>query len=73
MCSKPSDPAIRVRSYGNELTDLCLIGLAVRHRGRFATFDAGIGTSPIPGGHAAHFIIPFVIHPCSPCPTSPFR
>jgi toxin-antitoxin system PIN domain toxin len=40
------------------LTDLYLLGLAVKHGGRFATFDAGLDPSLIPGGHAACFIIP---------------
>ena len=40
------------------LTDLYLLGLAVKHEGRFATFDAGIDASLIPGGPAAYFVIP---------------
>lgn len=34
-------------------TDLYLLGLAVKHGGRFATFDASIDASLIPGGEAA--------------------
>jgi toxin-antitoxin system PIN domain toxin len=42
----------------DQLTDLYLLGLAVKHGGRFATFDAGINASLIHGGPAAYFIIP---------------
>lgn len=42
----------------DDLTDLYLLGLAVKHGGRFATFDAGIDSSLLPGGSAAYFIIP---------------
>ncbi len=41
----------------DNLTDLYLLALAVKHRARFATFDAGIDASLIPGGPAAYFII----------------
>jgi len=40
------------------LTDLYLLGLAVKHEGRFATFDAGVDASLIPGGQAAYYVIP---------------
>lgn len=40
------------------LTDLYLLGLAVKHGGRFATFDQSIDASLIPGGPAACCIIP---------------
>jgi len=40
------------------LTDLYLVGLAVHHRGRFATFDARIDPDLIPGGPSAIFLIP---------------
>ncbi len=40
------------------LTDLYLLGLAVKHGGRFATFDQSIDASLIPGGPAACFFIP---------------
>lgn len=40
-------------STSKHLTDLYLLGLAVKHGGRFATFDAGIDASLIPGGQAA--------------------
>ncbi len=39
------------------LTDLYLLGLAVKHGCRFATFDRNIDASLIPGGRAALFII----------------
>jgi len=48
----PALPASR------RLTDLYLLGLAVKHEGRFATFDAGIDASLLPGGPAAYFVIP---------------
>ena len=41
-----------------QLTDLYLLGLAVKHGGRFATFDLGIDASLIPGGPAACCFIP---------------
>jgi toxin-antitoxin system PIN domain toxin len=42
----------------NDLTDLYLLGLAVKHGGRFATFDEKIDASLIPGGPAAYYVIP---------------
>lgn len=48
----PSLPA------SQHLTDLYLLGLAVKHGGRFATFDAGIDAALIPGGPAAYYCIP---------------
>jgi toxin-antitoxin system PIN domain toxin len=39
------------------LTDLYLLGLAVKHRGRFATFDVGIDATLIPGGADALHVI----------------
>jgi uncharacterized protein len=42
----------------NDLTDLYLLGLAVKHGGRFATFDHGLDASLIPGGPAAYYRIP---------------
>lgn len=39
------------------LTDIYLLGLAVKHGGRLATFDAGIDASLIPGGQAAYYLI----------------
>jgi uncharacterized protein len=42
----------------DDLTDIYLLGLAVKHQGRFATFDAGIDATIIPGGSAAYCIIP---------------
>lgn len=41
-----------------DLTDIYLLGLAVKHGGRFATFDARIDASVVPGGPAAYGIIP---------------
>lgn len=40
------------------LTDLYLLGLAVKHGGCFATFDAGIDPSLIPGGSTAYYLVP---------------
>ena len=42
----------------DDLTDIYLLGLAVKHGGRFATFDARIDASIVPGGPAAYHIIP---------------
>lgn len=39
------------------LTDLYLLGLAVKHGARFATFDRSIDASILPGGPAAYFPI----------------
>lgn len=39
------------------LTDLSLLGLAVKRGGRFATFDQKIDASLIPGGPAAYYHI----------------
>lgn len=39
------------------LTDLYLLALAVRHGGRFATFDERIEASLIPGGPAAYHLV----------------
>jgi hypothetical protein len=40
------------------LTDLYLLALAVKHGGRFATFDENIDASLIPGGPQAFCLIP---------------
>ncbi|CAN5772738.1 DNA-binding protein [soil metagenome] len=40
------------------LTDLYLLALAVKHGGRFGTFDTGLDTSLLPGGPAAYHVIP---------------
>ena len=37
----------------DDLTNIYLLGLAVNHRGRIATFEAGIDSSLVPGGPAA--------------------
>jgi uncharacterized protein len=40
------------------LTDHYLLALAVKHRGRFTTFDTGIEASLVPGGPSALHLIP---------------
>jgi len=40
------------------LTDIYLLGLAVKHGGRLATFDTGIDATLISGGPAAYYPIP---------------
>ena len=40
------------------LTDYFLLGLAVKHGGRFATFDSGIDATLVPGGPATLHLIP---------------
>lgn len=40
------------------LTDHFLLALAVKHAGRFATFDSGIKANLVRGGHAALHVIP---------------
>lgn len=47
----PSLPA------SQDLTDLYLLALAARNQARFATFDAGIDASLVPGGPTAYLII----------------
>lgn len=42
------------------LTDQFLLALAVKHGGRFATFDTRINASLVPGGHEALYVIPTV-------------
>ena len=42
------------------LTDLYLLGLAVKHGARFATFDHSMDPSILPGGPAAYFPIPIL-------------
>lgn len=42
------------------LTNQFLLALAVKHGGRFATFDARINASLVPGGHEALYVIPTV-------------
>lgn len=60
----PDDVSLRDASFfptlpsSRHLTDLYLLGLAVKHGGRFATFDAELNPSLIPGGPAAYYLIP---------------
>ncbi|MBE7538136.1 MAG: PIN domain-containing protein [Opitutaceae bacterium] len=46
----------RLPAAGN-LTDIYLLALAIKHGGRFATFDQGIDASLIPGGPSACVVI----------------
>ena len=41
----------------DDLTDHYLLALALKHRARFATFDAGIDPALVPGGPAGYFRI----------------
>ena len=40
-----------------QVTDVYLLGLAVRHGGRFATFDGGIARSAVAGAQARHLVV----------------
>jgi len=40
------------------LTDFYLLALAVKRGGRFATFDASLDPSLVPGGRSAYFLVP---------------
>jgi predicted nucleic acid-binding protein len=40
------------------LTDYFLLALAVKHGGRFATFDTGIHAALVPGGQAVLHVLP---------------
>lgn len=49
--------ADRTRIHGpRALTDLYLLALAIRHRGRFVSFDSSISLAAIPGAEAKHFL-----------------
>lgn len=41
-----------------DLTDIYLLALAVKHGGRFATFDHGIDPGLVPGGEKALYLLP---------------
>jgi len=41
-----------------DLTDIYLLGLAVKNGGRLATFDSKIDPAPIPGGVQSFYFIP---------------
>jgi toxin-antitoxin system PIN domain toxin len=58
----------RSLSDSKHLTNLYLLGLAVKHGGRLATFDQHIPASLIPGGPAAYTLIP--ISPLISLPSS---
>jgi hypothetical protein len=55
LCDLPRFPSL---SGPLALTDLYLLGLAVKHGGRLATFDRGLDVSLIPGGTTAYLLIP---------------
>jgi toxin-antitoxin system PIN domain toxin len=40
-----------------QLTDLYLLALAVRHGGRFVTFDASVPLSPVSGAAERHLVV----------------
>ncbi len=40
-----------------QLTDVYLLALAVRHGGRFATFDGAVARSAVVGAHARHLVV----------------
>ena len=40
-----------------QVTDAYLLALAVRHEGRFVSFDAGINLKSVPGAHAASLVV----------------
>lgn len=42
----------------SQITDAYLLGLAVRHGGRFATFDKRLSSSPVRDGQKALMILP---------------
>jgi predicted nucleic acid-binding protein len=42
-----------IRPAADDLADIYLLALAVKRGGRFATFDAGLDASLVPGGEAA--------------------
>ena len=44
-----------MHSHG-QLTDLYLLGLAVKHKGRFVSFDQRIPLTPVMGAQASHFV-----------------
>lgn len=41
----------------NQITDLYLLGLSVRHGGRLVTFDQAIGLSSVHGATARHLML----------------
>lgn len=52
-----ADTAHRDRIHGpRQLTDLYLLALAVRHRGRFVTFDRSISRDAVRGATARHLV-----------------
>lgn len=55
LLTLPSFPRLPA---SDDLTDLYLLALAIKHGGRFATFDQGLDASLVPGGPAAYFVIP---------------
>jgi toxin-antitoxin system PIN domain toxin len=40
-----------------QVTDIYLLALAVRHSGRFATFDGAVALSAVPSATAAHVVV----------------
>jgi toxin-antitoxin system PIN domain toxin len=40
-----------------QITDICLLALAVRHGGRFVTLDRGISWQAVKGAEASHLVV----------------
>lgn len=40
-----------------QITDACLLALAVRHGGRFVTFDRAVPLAAVPGARAEHLVV----------------
>lgn len=52
-----ADVADRSRIHGpRQVTDVYLLALAVRHRGRFVSFDASIPLAAVPGAERKHLV-----------------
>jgi predicted nucleic acid-binding protein len=54
------DPGVAdpTRIHGpRQVTDVYLLALAVRHNGRFVTFDAAVPLAAVRGAEAAHLVV----------------
>ena len=52
LCNRAQDPTDGPR----QVTDVYLLALAVRHRGRFVSFDAGIPLAAVHGAERKHLV-----------------